>query len=134
MWNLHSRFVLYCNSQIYDGDFTKFCYLLRIYELLLNWWSRLLSRKGRGRHMSWATPLDTPWCTACTLMICDRPSIQATYLLSRTCNVQFSKVNVFWEGHKILWNLRQFVLCTASQIIGGDFAKFYGLLRIYELY
>ena len=27
-----------------------------------------------------------------------------------------------------------FVLCTASQIIGGDFAKFCGLLRIYELY
>ena len=25
-------------------------------------------------------------------------------------------------------------LCTASQIIGGDFAKFCGLLRIYELY
>ena len=25
-----------------------------------------------------------------------------------------------------------FVLCTASQIIGGDFAKFCGLFRIYE--
>ena len=25
-------------------------------------------------------------------------------------------------------------LCTASQIIGGDFAKFCSLLRIYELY
>ena len=32
-------------------------------------------------------------------------------------------------------NLHQlFVLCTASQIIGGDFTKFCGLLRIYELY
>ena len=32
-------------------------------------------------------------------------------------------------------NLHQlFVLCTASQVIGGDFAKFCGLLRIYELY
>ena len=27
-----------------------------------------------------------------------------------------------------------FVLCTASQRIGGDFAKCCGLLRIYELY
>ena len=27
-----------------------------------------------------------------------------------------------------------FVLCTASQIISGNFAKFCGLLRIYELY
>ena len=45
------------------------------------------------------------------------------------------KVHIFWEGHKILRNLHQlFVLCTASQIIGGDFAKFCGLLRIYELY
>ena len=32
-------------------------------------------------------------------------------------------------------NLHQlFVLCTTSQIIGGDFSKFCGLLRIYELY
>ena len=35
----------------------------------------------------------------------------------------------------MLRNLHQlFVLCTASQISGGDFAKFCGLLRIYELY
>ena len=35
----------------------------------------------------------------------------------------------------MLQDLRQlFVLCTASQMIGGDFAKFCGLLRIYELY
>ena len=45
------------------------------------------------------------------------------------------KVHIFWEGHKILRNLHQlFVQCTDSQIIGGDFAKFCGLLRIYELY
>ena len=46
-----------------------------------------------------------------------------------------SKVHIFWEGHKILQNLhRSFVLHTASQIIGGDFAKLCGLIRIYELY
>ena len=45
------------------------------------------------------------------------------------------KVHIFWEGHKILRNLhRKFVLCGASQIYGGDFAKFCGLLRIYEIY
>ena len=44
------------------------------------------------------------------------------------------KVHTFWEGHKILRNLQLFVLCTASQIIGGNFAKFFGLLIIYELY
>ena len=46
-----------------------------------------------------------------------------------------SKVHIFWEGLKILRNLHQlFVLCTASQIIGGYFAKFCGLLRIYQVY
>ena len=42
---------------------------------------------------------------------------------------------IYSEKAKNLRNLHQlFLLCTASQIIGGDFAKFYGLLRIYELY
>ena len=42
------------------------------------------------------------------------------------------KVHIFWEGHKILQNLHQlFVLCTASQKIGGDFTIFCSLLRIY---
>ena len=45
------------------------------------------------------------------------------------------KVHIFWEGYKILQNLHQlFVLCTACQMNGGDFTKFCGLLRIYELY
>ena len=33
MWNLHCRFDRYYIGQIYGGDFTKFCGLLRIYEL-----------------------------------------------------------------------------------------------------
>ena len=45
-------------------------------------------------------------------------------------NILSNKVHIFWEGHKILRNLHQ--LCI-GQIIGGDFAKFCGLLRIYEL-
>ena len=45
------------------------------------------------------------------------------------------KVHIFWEGHKILRNLHQlFDWYYIRQIIGGDFAKFCGLLRIYELY
>ena len=43
----------------------------------------------------------------------------------------FSKVHIFWEGHKILKNLhRRFVLCSVSQIYVGDLAKMCGLLRI----
>ena len=45
------------------------------------------------------------------------------------------KVHIFWEGHKILQNLHLTFDCVyCSQMKGGDFAKFCGLLRIYELY
>ena len=45
------------------------------------------------------------------------------------------KVHIFSEGYKILRNLhRRFVLRSNSQIYGGDFAKFCGLLSIHELY
>ena len=44
-------------------------------------------------------------------------------------------LRIFWEGHKILRNLhRNFDWHYIGQIYGGDFAKFYGLLRVYELY
>ena len=53
------------------------------------------------------------------------------------CVTKFSycKVHIFWEGHKILQNLHlTFVLCSASPKKGGDFTKFFGLLRIYVLH
>ena len=53
------------------------------------------------------------------------------------------KVHIFWEGHKILQNLRQLfdwqyifilnatkIMHSINSTIGGDFAKFCGLLRI----
>ena len=43
------------------------------------------------------------------------------------------KVHIFWEGHTILQNPhRRFDYI--GKIYGGGFAKFCGLLRIYELY
>ena len=58
-----------------------------------------------------------------------------TWLILSSSEQGTFKVHIFWEGHKILQNLHQlFVPCTASLIVGGDFAKFCGLLRIYELY
>ena len=48
----------------------------------------------------------------------------------------YDKFHIFWEGHKILRNLHltfDYSTCY-SQKLGEDFAKFYGLLRIYELY
>ena len=45
-----------------------------------------------------------------------------------------NKVHIFWDGHKILRNLHlNFDYSTYSQKLGKDFAKFSGLLRIYEL-
>ena len=44
------------------------------------------------------------------------------------------KVHIFWEGHKILRNLLlTFDYSTYSLKLGEDFAKFCGLIRIYEL-
>ena len=47
----------------------------------------------------------------------------------------YCKVHIFWEDHTILRNLhRRFDWHWVAQIYGGDFAKFCGLLRKYELY
>ena len=49
--------------------------------------------------------------------------------------VDSCKVHIFWEGHKILRNFHLTFDCMyCSQKLGEDFAKFCGLLRIYELY
>ena len=64
--------------------------------------------------------------------------ISSTYWpkkISQSNKIKGDKLHIFWEGHKFLQNLhRRFVLCSNGQIYGGDFAKFCGLLRIYELY
>ena len=45
-----------------------------------------------------------------------------------------NKVHIFWDGHKILQNLHLTFDCMyCSQKLGEDFAKFCGILRIYEL-
>ena len=66
------------------------------------------------------------------------------YMIEYVLHIQFSqylgmknkpyKVHISWEGHKILRNLPlTFDYSTYSQKLGEDFAKFCGLLRIYEL-
>ena len=63
-----------------------------------------------------------------------KPDKFAFYFYQIACFDKWIKVHIFWEGHKILWNLHQlFDWPYIGQIIGGDFAKFCGLLRIYEL-
>ena len=50
------------------------------------------------------------------------------------CDSGSIKVHLFWEGHKILRNLHlRFDWHYIGQIYSRDFAKFFGLLRIYEL-
>ena len=48
--------------------------------------------------------------------------------------IYFDAVVVFVTKSSLLSRLAVAILCTASQIIGGDFAKVCGLLKIYELY
>jgi hypothetical protein len=44
------------------------------------------------------------------------------------------KAHIFWKGNTVLWNLHlTFDWHYIGQKQGGDFAKFCGLLRIYEL-
>ena len=62
-----------------------------------------------------------------------------SYIISKTDEfVEFQaqeyKVHIFWEDHNFLRNLHhKFVLCSNGQIYEGDFVKFCGLLRLYEL-
>ena len=56
-------------------------------------------------------------------------------VLPKSKDLGVSKVHIFWEGHKILRNLQcRFDWHYIEQIYGGDFAKFCGLLRMFELY
>ena len=51
----------------------------------------------------------------------------------RNSNVSSVKFIYSEKATIFLRNLhRRFVLCSNGQIYGGDFAKFFGLLRIYE--
>ena len=60
--------------------------------------------------------------------------LSETNYLHTIIYMTYFKVHIFWEGHKILRKLHlRFVLCSNCQIYSGDFAKFCGLLRIYEL-
>ena len=46
-----------------------------------------------------------------------------------------SNVHIFWEGQKNFRNLHlTFDYSAYSQKLAEDFEKFFGLLRIYELY
>ena len=100
--------------------------------------SGLIIKHGRRKTLIYVSiPFSISW--AFTLFAYCVEMIYATAFIAGFCSaiiqVSILKVHIFWEGHKILWNLhRRFVLCSASQIYGGDFTKFCGLLRIYELY
>ena len=60
--------------------------------------------------------------------VCNSKTIKGGLIL------EYIKVHIFWEGHKILRNLPlTFDYSTNRQKLGEDFAKFCGLLRIYEL-
>ena len=78
--------------------------------------------------------------TSFLLRLCQK-SEQSSYLKSLFTDyfpfnsLYYVKVHIFWEGHTILGNLHQrFDRYYIRQIYAGDFTKFCGLLRIYELH
>ena len=66
--------------------------------------------------------------------ILSEKSINLTWPPWPLCFLYCYLIHIFWEGHKILRNLHlTFVCMYCRQRKGGGFAKFCGLLRIYEL-
>ena len=69
-----------------------------------------------------------PW--ACCILMLDHHRFLIKTLPTSFANMTF-KVHIFLEGHQILRNLHPTYICP---MYGGDFAKFGGLLRIFDLY
>ena len=61
MRSLHRRFILCSNSQIYGGDFAKFCGLLRKYELYVE--------KQDKQTRIWQQALFSPWAQRYTYRV-----------------------------------------------------------------
>ena len=102
--NLHRRFVLCSNGQIYGGYFAKFCGLLRIYKLYVDdtGVNRFLESQARS----------------ITLSKSDRPLFY------------FFKAHIFWDGHKILQNLHLILdHYYIGQIYGGDFLEYMNFIK-----
>ena len=82
--------------------------------------SGLIIKHGRRKTLIYVSiPFSISW--AFTLFAYCVEMIYATAFIAGFCSaiiqVSILKVHIFWEGHKILWNLhRRFVLCGASQI------------------
>ena len=80
------------------------------------------------------------WYKHCLLIHLELWSFQACFskfnpILWNLYEIYSTKVHMFWEGLKFLRNIHcRILLCSNGQIYGGGFAKFCGLLRIYELY
>ena len=73
--------------------------------------------------------LERPACHLCHTQI--GKFRKSSAFLRRSQNFAV-KVHIFWEGHKILWNLHlTFDWHYIGQKLGEDLKKFCGLLRIY---
>ena len=120
-WNLLTRYIILCKldqMQYKNRVFTK------LLKIMWNSWSKLRKRKTSKVYISITSHLQF-----------EIQLFQKCRTESPFCLVRVSiKVHIVWEGHKNLRNHQlTFVLWSASQKNGGDFAKFCGLLRIYEL-
>ena len=129
---LYSQYAIYknridhfeCKNKELDNDF-YFCFKYIIMHLIL-----------KQTFFKWLVCLDCQKSKIYNFFIfLTFPACFQIPIIFSNLKSNCSKVHIFWEGHKILWNLHQlFDWQYIGQIIGGDFAKFCGLLRIYELY
>ena len=75
-----------------------------------------------------AVPLSSRYEKCCQIL--DRLFVLFHHFRNILC--LYCKVHIFWEGRKVLRNLRRrFDWHYIGQIYGGDYAKFWGLIRIY---
>ena len=128
------RTVLHCNNSVIlrsiSSEAQEFTSLRnkKYYLLLYQNWEYINSLR-----MFWHRKIESLWNREFVKF----PTMSWTPQNDRDLKtIRFSfKVHVFWEGHIILRNIHlRFVLSSNGQIYSGDFAKFCGLLRIYELY
>ena len=74
-------------------------------------------------------------CTICMHFLTKIKYIYSFFFVAFSCGLGLVKIHLLWEGHKIFQNLHhRFDSYYIGQIYSGDFPKFCGLLRIYELY
>ena len=129
-WRESSSLTIPMISKIIDIGIYYLCIVFRFTDLIYTIKRHVVGwpfiKEDRNLNKRWE---------AIVLSNTSPPELLYPHWLLYTFMTVIHKVHIFWEGHKILQNLHLTFDCMyCSQKLGEDFAKFCGLLRIYELY